>query len=130
MVGSLACLGDGPVGLVHTQNFQFFKKEKPTSWVEKTYACDRFLTALKSRAAEPLRCFVDCHTVPPGGSAGITAHIATRASLKSANKLSDLTGKLLITYQLELTTFSQSTPLYNQLKVLQPKLFSANLGAF
>jgi hypothetical protein len=39
VVGSLACLGDGPVGLVHTQNFQFFQNRKPTS-VAESYKTD------------------------------------------------------------------------------------------
>jgi hypothetical protein len=34
VVASLAPFASGPVGLVHTQNFQFFQNRKPTSVVE------------------------------------------------------------------------------------------------
>jgi hypothetical protein len=34
VVKSLELIGSGPVGLVHTQNFQFFQNRKPTSVVE------------------------------------------------------------------------------------------------
>jgi len=34
VVKSLALIGAGPVGLVLTQNFQFFQNRKPTSAVE------------------------------------------------------------------------------------------------
>jgi len=48
VVKSLERLRCGPVGLVHTQNFQFFKTENPLLWVESnktTYGHKADITA-------------------------------------------------------------------------------------
>ncbi len=42
VVKSLELIGSGPVGLVHTQNFQFFKTENPLLGSEATLRIELF----------------------------------------------------------------------------------------